>query len=252
MGKNAKVGRSQNSLNPNRKAEKGGMRSKATILRLNTAKGGKPIRNKEGIVVGGTLLMNNTAGGEKITGDAGKIAPNRRWFGNTRLIGQNELDNLREKVATTASDPYTFVMRRKKIPMSLLQEENEKIAKMNILENESFQETFGSKQLRKKPKLSSAITDYESLMSNVSKSHEKMKTESLKEGCQTVSKLEEEESNKAINGGGSGGNEMTFWENNGSVEIAKDDLFAKGQSKRIWGELYKVFRYCIFLVIFFF
>lgn len=132
--------KSNNSNNVDRKA-KNGQRSKATIQRLNMINNGGPIRNKDGKVVGGDFVMNNRAGGKLITGQA-RIAPDRRWFGNTRIIGQTELDTLREQVSTQNNDPYSFVLRRKKIPMSLLQETDEKVAKVNILETESFESIF--------------------------------------------------------------------------------------------------------------
>ena len=137
----AKKSNSNNSNNIDRKPVKGGMRSKSTIQRLNMINGGGPIRNKQGKVVGGDFVMNNRAGGQLITGQA-RIAPDRRWFGNTRIIGQTELDTLREQVSIQNNDPYSFVLRRKKIPMSLLQEESNKIAKVNILETESFESVF--------------------------------------------------------------------------------------------------------------
>jgi nuclear GTP-binding protein len=200
------------------------MRSKATIMRLNTAKGGKAIRNKEGTVIGGTLLMNNTAGGQKITGQA-RIAPDRRWFGNTRVIAQTELDNLREKVNAQSSDPYTFVMRRKKVPMALLQE-SQKVAKLNILENESFEDVFGTKQNRKRPKLDNSITDYASLMEKVEKQQANLSERDTRDSTNIYfdddGRVDE-------------GKDIS-----GAKDLVKDDLFAKGQSKRIWGELYKV------------
>mmetsp|Transcript_1303 Transcript_1303/g.1369 ORF Transcript_1303/g.1369 Transcript_1303/m.1369 type:complete len:543 (+) Transcript_1303:53-1681(+) len=227
MGKN-KGPRSNNSLNPDRKTDKGGMRSKSTIMRLNTAKGGKAVRNKEGEIIGGTLLMNNRAGGEKITGQA-RIAPDRRWFGNTRMIAQTELDTLREKVKIESNDPYTFVMRRKKVPMSLLQDSSsDKVAKLNLLETESFESTFGSKQNRKRPKLSANITDYSALMDKVNQQHEKLTDRDLRDSTN----IYYGESGEIEDAAG-----KSF---NGSKDLVKDDLFAKGQSKRIWGELYKV------------
>lgn len=64
---------------------------------------------------------------------------------------------------------------------------------------------FGDKASRKRPKLTS--TSYEGLMESVGKSKEK-----------AAEAADDSENYKHI----------------------KDDLFAKGQSKRIWGELYKV------------
>ncbi len=144
MGKS----KSNNSGNVNRKVEKGNgnARSKSTIMRLNMINSKGPIRNKDGKVVGGDYVMKNRSGGQLITGQA-RIAPDRRWFGNTRIIGQTELDTLREQVSIQNNDPYQFALRRKKIPISLLQDNTKnnagKIAKMNVLENESYEHTFG-------------------------------------------------------------------------------------------------------------
>jgi nuclear GTP-binding protein len=46
-----------------------------------------------------------------------RIAPDRRWFGNTRVISQKELENFREEVTVKEADPYSIILRRKKIPM---------------------------------------------------------------------------------------------------------------------------------------
>ena len=81
-----------------------------------TLLGGKPIRNKEGKVVGGPLLMSTQAGGKDLP-NAARIAPDRRWFGNTRTIAQKELDKFREEMTLKNSDPYSVLLRRKKIPM---------------------------------------------------------------------------------------------------------------------------------------
>ena len=97
------------------------MRSKSTIMRLNMYKGGKPIRNKEGKIIGGFLMSDHQAGGVDI-GAVARIAPDRRWFGNTRTIGQSELDNFREEMVVKEADPYSVILRRKKIPMALLEE----------------------------------------------------------------------------------------------------------------------------------
>lgn len=207
--------KSNNPLNPNRKADKGGMRSKSTIMRLNTARGGTASYDKEGNMVSGTLLMKTKAGDKEITGQA-RIAPDRRWFGNTRIIAQKELDTLREKVSIQQNDPYSVILRRKKIPMALLQE-SQKVAKLNVLENESYESVFGSKTTRKRPKLNDSVVDYSSLMSQVQKSQE-----------ESVAKA-----NKQPAG-------FLLEDISGAVDARADDMFSKGQSKRIWGELYKV------------
>lgn len=204
--------KSTSSSNPLRDAKgKGGMRSKSTIMRLNMYKGGKPIRNKEGKIIGGFLMSDHQAGGVDI-GAVARIAPDRRWFGNTRTIGQSELDNFREEMVVKEADPYSVILRRKKIPMALL-EESKTIARTNLLETESFDSVFGGKAKRKRPKMSAA-TDYESLLANAK-----------------VASTHYEEMDKDSN------IEKSLTED---IMAKKEDVFAKGQSKRIWGELYKV------------
>ena len=90
-------------------------------MRLNMYKRGAPVRNADGKVIGGTLLMPTKAGGKDIP-NAARIAPDRRWFGNTRTISPNELEKFKEEMSTKAADPYSVVLRRKKIPMALLQD----------------------------------------------------------------------------------------------------------------------------------
>lgn len=51
-----------------------------------------------GRIMGGTLMSRDRVGDKAITGAAGRIQPDRRWFGNTRVIGQAELDKFREEM----------------------------------------------------------------------------------------------------------------------------------------------------------
>eukprot|EP01039_Chlorochromonas_danica_P007874 gene7874-8686_t len=211
---------SNSSTNPDRKAEKGGMRSKSKIMRLNMYKDGKPIRNAEGKIIGGAYCSRTTAGGQKIVpGQQGRIAPDRRWFGNTRVISQNELDQFREKVTAAKSDPYAVLLRRKKIPMALLKDaadaqKAQEEGLVNVAATaEGFQDAFGQKSRRKRPKTS--LSSYEDLMQHVASTQEKA------EAVEAEAVQEEEEGRD-------------------KRKNIRDDLFAKGQSKRIWGELYKV------------
>lgn len=95
--------KSTSSDNPNRKLptkqKAANMRDRATIKRLNMYRGGKAVRDKKGKILGGTLMSTNKSGGQAITGQA-RIQPDRRWFGNTRVIGQKELDAFREQMTT--------------------------------------------------------------------------------------------------------------------------------------------------------
>jgi len=199
--------------NPHRVAPKAGLRSKSTIMRLNMYNSGKPVRNKEGKVIGGSLMMGNKAGGKDLPSMA-RIAPNRKFFGNTRTISQTDLDKFREEMRVKSADPYTVVLRRKKIPMALLQDSKE-FANVNLLETESFDSIFSDKTKRKKPKLSDSLSSYESLRLNAESRNDEY----------VNSKVPDSNIEVEFTRGG---------------DARKEDLFAKGQSKRIWAELYKV------------
>ena len=127
-------------------------RDQSDIKRIQMYRGGKPIRNKKGVVVGGDYMMRNRAGNRAITAETGRVQPDRRWFGNTRVIAQKELDSFREKMTTKAHDPYQVLLRSKKLPMGLLQDATE-AKRMRLLDTETFEETFSSKRRRKRPKL---------------------------------------------------------------------------------------------------
>ena len=42
------------------------------------------------------------------------------YAGNTRVVGQRELENFRTEMTEHVNDPYTVVMRNSKLPMGLL------------------------------------------------------------------------------------------------------------------------------------
>jgi len=156
--------------------------------------------------------MSTQAGGQDIKG-AARVAPDRRWFGNTRVIGQKELDQFRDKLGAKVRDPYSMILRTKKLPMSLLQESS-KVTKMHLLSTETFESTFGPKKTRRRPKLKGGATSLESLVGEVSKSSEGY--------------VESKDGNIEKN------------LDEGLKKNSKEEIFDKGQSKRIWAELYKV------------
>lgn len=207
MGKKPVKRTSDSSSNPSRKLsaaheKSGNFRSTATINRLNMYRA-KPKRDREGKLIKGEYMMHTPEAG------AGRTDANRKWFGNTRVIGQDDLDNFREKLSEQINNPYTVLLRANKLPMSLL-EDKTKTARMNLLQTESFDYTFGKKGLRKRPKL--AESHYDELVGTAEKKTEDYKPEA--------------DSNIVV--------EQDF-----KVALS-DHIFFKGQSKRIWGELYKV------------
>lgn len=57
-----------------------------------------------------------------------RIQPDRRWFGNTRVIGQKQLEAFREEMGAKVADPYAVIIREKKLPLSLLEDPEKKHA----------------------------------------------------------------------------------------------------------------------------
>ncbi|CAH2036533.1 unnamed protein product [Thlaspi arvense] len=143
-----------------------------------------------------------------------RIQPDRRWFGNTRVVDQKELEMFREELETKMSSNYNVILKERKLPMSLLTD-NKKQSRVHLLDVEPFQDAFGSKTKRKRPKL--VASDYEAL---------------VKKAYESQDAFEE------LNGTGPSGEGGE--EEDGFRDLVRHTMFEKGQSKRIWGELYKV------------
>ena len=106
------------------------------------------------------------------------------------------------------ADPYSVILRRRKIPMALLQD-CEKVSSVNLLETESFSSVFGKKSTRKRPKILGQSSDYSEIASIAAE-----KLSAYSSGTTPDSNVEAE--------AGRGG------------VARREDLFFKGQSKRIW------------------
>lgn len=116
-------------------------------------------------------------------------------------------------MAQKANDPYTSLLRRNALPLSLLVETTSS-ARPKILSTESYDHTFGPKAQRKRPRLQS--TSLSELATAVDEQETKYNAT--------------EDTNLLLN-------HIT---QDGTSAEASDAVFQKGQSKRIWGELYKV------------
>lgn len=171
----------------------------------------KAVRNKKGKIISQEFQskeLPNT-----------RIQPDRRWFGNTRVIGQKQLEQFREEMAGKVNDPYTVLIREKKLPLSLLEDPEKqggqaaKATRTSLVATQPFVNTFGKKQTRKRPKL--AVDSYEDLLQQVTKTEEAYGVKDAKR--------------QGIDG-----------DEKDSRPAAREPIFGKGQSKRIWGELYKV------------
>ncbi|TPX36483.1 hypothetical protein SmJEL517_g01241 [Synchytrium microbalum] len=179
----------------------------ATVKRLNILKGGKPIRNSTGKIVKAAPFQNHLN-----SGAVARVQPDRRWFENTRVVDQKSLEAFRDAMKTRANDPYTFLLKQNKLPMSLLQDST-KTSRVHLLEVDPFSSAFGPKAQRKRVKLSTeTLADMAEKAATGADTYESVKDKNLL-------------SNAAIDG---------------VSEEARGPEFSKGQSKRIWNELYKV------------
>ncbi|KAK4516227.1 RNA-binding component of cleavage and polyadenylation factor [Mucor velutinosus] len=174
------------------------------IKYINMLKGGKATRNSQGRIIQAAEFQSTEV-------KTARVAPNRKWFGNTRVIGQKALEDFRESLAAKVDDPYQVLLKQNKLPMSLLQD-SAKQGRMHILETDTFSNTFGNKAQRKKPKLN--IGSMEELMTRVDDTHETYKSD------KDSSLLANKESDY--------------------TDAARAWYLQAGQSKRIWNELYKV------------
>ncbi|KAI9230000.1 MAG: NUC091 domain-containing protein [Piptocephalis tieghemiana] len=172
---------------------------------VNMLQSGKATRDKKGKIIKAAAFQSREVD------PVARVEPNRKWFGNTRIIGQKALEDFREAMGKKVNDPYQVLLRANKLPMSLLNDPT-KTSKVHMLETESFGKTFGPNAQRKKPKV---------LMESL----EELAT-SVEEGALSYNAAKD--SNLLAN-------IITDYS-----DEAKEAVYLKGQSKRIWSELYKV------------
>ncbi|KAL4744022.1 NUC091 domain-containing protein [Aspergillus similis] len=193
------------------------------VKRLNMLKDGKPQRDAAGNITVAASYQSREA-------PVARIEPNRKWFGNTRVISQEALSSFREAVAERASDPYQVLLKTNKLPMSLIRDNKtvnglkQHEAKMTI-ETSPFSDTFGPKAQRKRVKL--GVSSLEDLAGETVKMHDSY-----------VEKSEQarHEDGTPIVAGDDVATDLSL----GTMPISREAVFLKGQSKRIWNELYKV------------
>ncbi|KAJ5201980.1 Nucleolar GTP-binding protein 2 [Penicillium cinerascens] len=198
-------------------------RSAKKVKHLNMFKDGKPQRNAVGDITRAASYQSRDA-------PVARIEPNRKWFGNTRVISQEALTSFREAVAEQTSDPYQVLLKTNKLPMSLIRDNDHSVnglkqhqAKMEI-ENNPFGDTFGPKAQRKRVKM--GVTSLEDLAGETAKLHDSY----LEKNDQET----HEDGSAAVSGDTNATDEGPI------LTTARESVFSKGQSKRIWNELYKV------------
>lgn len=190
---------------------------------LHMYKDGKAQRNSAGKITKAASYQSRET-------QKARIEPNRKWFGNTRVIAQDALDSFREAMVQRASDPYQVLLKTNKIPLSLIRDGagkngvKEHQAKIAV-EAAPFGATFGPKAQRKRVKL--GVSTLEDLAGETEKAND--------------SYLETQEQQTLLNGNGQ--KDVQIDDDSPAdetISTAREPIFSKGQSKRIFNELYKV------------
>jgi nuclear GTP-binding protein len=195
------------------------------VKTLNMFKDGKAQRNASGDITKAASFQSRQV-------PQARVEPNRKWFTNSRVIGQDALNSFREAMAERASDPYSVLLKSNKLPLSLIRDGQGKNgikqhqAKMTV-ETSPFGEVFGPKAQRKRVRL--GVSSLEDLAEDSVKSHDTY--------------LDRLDQAKLLSGT-SGADDEAIGEavapDHGYITSAREAIFSKGQSKRIWNELYKV------------
>lgn len=196
--------------NPQRRTDptKSSLRDQRTIKRLKMY-GSKIRRDAKGNIIKGSVL----GAADRVEKQMARVAPDRRWFGNTRTIGQDALKRFREEMGEKYRDPYSVIIKQSKLPLSLL--EVPKNDTGTIRNEMTWDKTFGDKANRKRVRLNSA--DLEGYLNEANTKSGKYETNKGKDR-NLLRNAEIEKADKSKNA----------------------VLLSKGQSNRIWNELYKV------------
>ncbi|KIN02330.1 hypothetical protein OIDMADRAFT_41442 [Oidiodendron maius Zn] len=198
-------------------------RSAKKAKQLKIENGGKEVHNAAGKITQAAAFQSREL-------PKARIEPNRKWFTNSRVISQEALSSFREAMAERASDPYSVLLKSNKLPMTLIRDGQGKDgikqhqAKMAV-EASPFGDIFGPKAQRKRVKL--GVSSLVDLAEDSVKSHDNY-----------LDRLEEQK----LLSGNSGSEQVgeAAAADEGYITSAREAIFSKGQSKRIWNELYKV------------
>lgn len=191
------------------------------VKHLNMYKEGKAQRDAEGNITRAAIYQSRDV-------PTARIEPNRKWFTNTRVISQDTLKSFRDAMEEKAKDPYQVLLKSNKLPMTLIRDGKDTTngikqhqAKMTV-ETAPFANVFGPKAQRKRVKL--GVSSLLDLADDTEKSMDTYRD-----------RLEQQK----LLSGASGDPENLEYDDK-PLTMAIEPVFDKGQSKRIWNELYKV------------
>lgn len=209
-------------------------RDRATVNRLQMYKTKAHKRDRDGKIIpgAGDLTSNIPEPG------AGQTAPNRKWFGNTRVVDQKNLSRFRDAMANAQSDPFSVLLKRRRLPVGLLSDARTEAralagCQIGLLANEPFEHTFSAKRRQKRPKLSASSLDE---LANRAQTNAQRFDDALDKR-----RLEADERAKLAAADAPPDPDAKEGLRFDDMKNAcHERVFDKGQSKRIWGELHKV------------
>ncbi len=203
LRKRSRPGKSGASTNPDRKMPKGGdnnnfthFRSKSKIKLLNLYRSKPDLEKMKEQKIGPV-----------------RVEPDRKWFGNIRTIKQKDLDKYRSEIATYKKNSYNYLLKGKKVDLEIFTKAM-KFKKNKLTDVEKFQDTFGPKMKRFRPKITT-----NSIAELAKRAEDKANDYKLEKDTNVESKKQEIRDTRIYN---------------------HDKRIQAGQSKRIWEELYKV------------
>ena len=206
-------------------------RSAKKVKQLNMLNEGKAVRNADGEITQAASYQGRET-------PKARVEPNRKWFTNTRVISQDALSAFRGAVEAQSKDPYSYLLKQNKLPMSLINDNKDKERKDGLvqhqakirIESEAFSDTFGPKAQRKRPRLT--VSSLEDMAAATTDNQQQF--QGKQENAHTLAGTQpyDDQRDRPL--------EDMHGADSGELTTAREPVFSKGQSKRIWNELYKV------------
>ncbi|KAK4055674.1 GTPase required for pre-60S ribosomal subunit nuclear export and maturation [Microbotryomycetes sp. JL201] len=197
---------------------------KAKRVNMLSGKSGRAVRDSQGNIIKAAEFQSSEA-------KPGRVQPDRRWFGNTRTISQTALEHFRTSLKDKIDDPYAVVLKKNKLPMSLLTDLPVGKVKADLVTTEPFSDTFGAKAQRKRPRLDAG--SFSELAGQIKASNEaKVAKQQLAAEDAAVEASWDVDDSVAPNAE----------EVDDRRDRPMDYILSAGTSRRIWAELYKASR----------
>ncbi|EFX05417.1 nucleolar GTP-binding protein [Grosmannia clavigera kw1407] len=210
-------------------------RSAKRVKQLNVYKEGRAQRDADGNITKAAVFQSRDV-------PTAVIEPNRKWFQNSRVISQESLSAFRTAMAEQAKDPNRFLLKTAKLPMSLIEDETS-LAKSRPALVESFADVFGTKATRKRVTMKnfSSLDDLADTAKRSISSYHDRRSNLAQNGLTAAASGETTGEVEDVDGADFAPPEVGEAEDEdvGGSSNRMEPIFNKGQSRRIWNELYR-------------